>query len=156
MSNQYFVSLYCKRNHLLHGDNLHVTDKGRRVCRACRRMHMGLFRKRNIVKVRVKENRITKNRVERYWQLILDAYGRKCFCCSCEYEDFLTLHHINGDGGEHRRKRRAAKLYLLDVIREGFPKDKYGIACMNCNFAMRWGRICPHELERRQQAVAAD
>jgi hypothetical protein len=126
------------------------------LCRYCYNENMKLYRINNLSKVRSKENRNTKERVERYWQLILDAYGRRCYCCGCEYEDFLTLHHVNGDGGEHRRNRSSSKLVLLDVIREGFPRDKYGIACMNCNFAMRWGKICPHELERRQQQVAAD
>jgi hypothetical protein len=159
--NQFTNLTHCKRGHPLSGGNLYTSENtknnGLRVCRICRNMHMKLYRDRNIVKVRLKENRITKERVERYWQMILDAYGRACYCCGEVREDFLTLHHINGDGGEHRRRRSGAKLWLLDVIREGFPKDKYDIACMNCNYAQRWGRICPHELERRAaQAVAAD
>lgn len=124
-------------------------------CKACWAARARIYRLENPDKIRAKEGRITKNRVERYWQMILDAYGRMCYCCGETIEDFLTLHHINRDGGEHRKRRPGAKLMFLDVIREGFPKGKYAIACMQCNYAMRWGKICPHELIRRQQDVVA-
>lgn len=140
--------------------NLGNAQWKRTYCNRCWAAHMREYRKSHVNTLRAKENRITKNRVERYWQMILDAYGRACFCCGETVEDFLSLHHVNGDGGEHRKQRPGAKLVLLDVIREGYPRDKYGIACMNCNFAMRWGKKCPHELARLRivgpAEVAAD
>jgi hypothetical protein len=156
LSNQYFTSLYCRKGlHLMVGYNRRISIGGHVSCRQCYNEAAKKWRNDNILKVRVKDSRITKSRVERYWQMILEVFGRRCSCCGEEREDFLTLHHVNSDGGEHRKKRRSAKCYFLDVIREGFPTDKYAILCMNCNYAQRWGRTCPHELERRA-AVAAD
>jgi hypothetical protein len=74
---------------------------------------------------------------------ILEAYGAVCVCCGESMPEFLTPDHINGGGSQHLKRRGTQGIYL-DIIKEGFPKDKYRILCMNCN----WGRsvygVCPH------------
>jgi len=160
VSNQYFSSLYCKNGHLLLGDNIRRTAftiaRNMRQCKLCWSAYMKKLRNNNLEKFRAKEKRITTNRCQRYKQMIFEAYGRVCECCGETHEAFLTLHHKKDNGAEHRRLRRGAKLWYLDVIRAGFPKDEYGLLCMNCNYARRWGKQCPHELERRQSQIAAD
>ena len=74
---------------------------------------------------------------------ILDAYGPICSCCGETIPEFLTPDHINGGGGKHLKKRGVQGIYL-DIIREGFPKDKYQILCMNCNWGKSVYGACPH------------
>lgn len=79
------------------------------------------------------------------------AFGARCACCGETEKIFLTLDHIKNDGASHRIKlygRRVGSTYALyrAIKREGFPKDRYQILCMNCNFGkQRNGGICPHQ-----------
>jgi hypothetical protein len=75
---------------------------------------------------------------------IIEAYGQKCVCCGETMYQFLTPDHINGGGSEHLRRRGTIGIYR-DIIKEGFPRDKYRILCMNCNWARSVYGICPHE-----------
>jgi hypothetical protein len=86
--------------------------------------------------------------VSRRWlanlrQEMLTSYGRSCACCGESIEAFLTLDHING-GGHKERKEFGANTVLFKLKQAGWPKDGYRILCMNCNFATRFGRPCPH------------
>lgn len=71
------------------------------------------------------------------------AYGNRCACCGETEPAFLTIDHINNDGHLHRKSRNHN--YYLQVKREGFPKDKYQLLCMNCNCAKAWFGVCPHQ-----------
>lgn len=127
--------LYCNSGHPLFGPNLQIRGgkrAGSRRCRTCNR-------KQDSVKSRAGRGR-------RYFQLILNTYGSQCACCGETELAFLSLDHINNDGAQHRKARgpQGACIYL-DVIREGYPKDRYQILCMNCNWARRYGKTCPHQ-----------
>lgn len=84
-----------------------------------------------------------KRHREKLKKKILEAYGAVCACCGESQYEFLTLDHINGGGGAHLRKRSAPGV-LLDVIRDNFPRDKYQVLCMNCNWARSIHGKCPH------------
>ncbi|MFA5380295.1 MAG: hypothetical protein WC455_31325 [Dehalococcoidia bacterium] len=75
---------------------------------------------------------------------LIDGYGGKCVCCGETTREFLTLEHINGGGRAHRRSLGGSKAVYQDVIDRGFPPE-FTLLCMNCNFAKRFGRKCPHE-----------
>lgn len=72
---------------------------------------------------------------------IIFAYGSKCSCCKETAEEFLTVDHVYRDG----KKDRNLKFYK-SLKANGFPKDRYRLLCMNCNWAIRFGRKCPHAL----------
>jgi len=74
---------------------------------------------------------------------VLDAYGAKCACCGESIRQFLSVDHIHGSGTKHMRKRGVVGV-CRDIIKEGFPKDKYRILCMNCNWARSVYGVCPH------------
>lgn len=74
---------------------------------------------------------------------ILEAYGPVCVCCGETIPEFLVPDHINGGGCQHLKRRGVQGIYL-DIIREGFPKDKYQILCMNCNWGKSVYGACPH------------
>jgi len=84
------------------------------------------------------------------------AYGGACACCGEFREPFLTIDHIYRDGKFHRKVlgiKGGAMLYL-DLKRRGWPKDRFRLLCMNCNFATRYGGACPHVAERVLEAVS--
>lgn len=75
---------------------------------------------------------------------LVAAYGGKCSCPACPEGNpaFLTLEHVNRDGGEHR-KRVGSHVYA-DLRRRGFPQEGYTLLCWNCNAMTRYGKTCPH------------
>lgn len=79
---------------------------------------------------------------------VITAFGGKCQCCGETDHRFLTLDHINGrvDTGKSSNGRRImGKKAMLEVVRLGFPKDKFQILCFNCNCAKGIYGICPHQ-----------
>lgn len=139
---------HCDKGHPLSGDNLYVVQtgkrKGKRVCKACRNESMRNYSARNPDKMKVKWAREKKARADRYREIVFNHYGAFCHCCGIVEPEFLTLEHVGGGGGEHRKHRTHPSLVFLDVIREEFPPT-YDILCFNCNMARRWSRTCPHQ-----------
>lgn len=94
---------------------------------------------------------LKSNRTSKWKELkiqLVNGYGGKCTCCGENRIEFLTLEHLEGDGKEHRAKFSMIKLYQ-DVIDRKFPQ-KYTVYCMNCNFATRYGKICPHKRIKKE------
>ena len=76
------------------------------------------------------------------------AYGNKCKCCNEKEFDFLVIDHIGGRNKRIERDKRKHKYGYYEYLRLkklNYPKDKYQLLCMNCNFAIRGGKICPHK-----------
>ena len=67
---------------------------------------------------------------------VLTYYGNgKLACVECGEDNIfcLTLDHVNGGGGEHKRRiGGAVKLYPL-LKRQGYPSG-YQTLCMNCQW----------------------
>ncbi len=99
-----------------------------------------------------KHNSYQKSLVKKYRDIVLDAYGAKCACCGETRRRFLTIEHLNGDGHKHRKALKH-RVYF-DIYKQNFPKDKYAILCMNCNFARGRGKQCPHDIEREASRTA--
>jgi hypothetical protein len=74
---------------------------------------------------------------------LIAGYGGECTCCGETEIAFLTLEHINGGGRAHRAIKDSLGIYR-EVIKAGFPPE-YTVLCMNCNFARRYGKECPHQ-----------
>ena len=75
--------------------------------------------------------------------LLVSGYGGKCTCCGEKELTFLTVEHLNCDGKKHRAESGNSDSVYRDIIKRGFPKE-YTVLCMNCNFAKRFGKTCPH------------
>lgn len=78
------------------------------------------------------------------------AYGDMCACCGETAQAFLTLDHVKRDGKTHRdqfggRGIATSRQIYLDLQRRGWPQEGYQVLCMNCNFATRFGQLCPHQ-----------
>lgn len=81
---------------------------------------------------------------------IVAAYGGKCECCGEEREEFLSIDHIYGRGGRHRKSLRekgvGTSLYLW-LVRNNFPRDEFRLLCLNCNISRGIRCYCPHSFE---------
>lgn len=94
------------------------------------------------------ENRSKKaneqwERLLRYKTQVMEAYGGKCSCCGEKDITFLTVEHLNRNGDEHRK---VVGNFYKWLIQNNFPKEGLSILCMNCNWAERHGRKCPHKV----------
>jgi hypothetical protein len=85
-------------------------------------------------------------------QEMVEAYGGECECCGETEPKFLTIDHIFRDGKEDRRINGFGTKFYRHLREQGWPRDRYRLFCMNCNFATRLGDPCPHTLTR--EAVA--
>jgi uncharacterized OB-fold protein len=121
------------------GNTAVVHGNSRFLCESCCVLSRARYRKRHAAARRQ----------------ILDAYGNKCACCGDPREWGLQLDHVNNDGNVHRRllagvnKSSVTYRVYSQVIREGFPKDKYQLLCSQCNTGKaRNNGVCPHVHER--------
>jgi hypothetical protein len=151
----------CSRGHVYTPENVYLCKRKNaaggikiiRICKECRKAHFDRYRRDNLKKMSQKEVRLSGRRAQKCRQIILAAFDFKCGCCGEDTQEFLTLDHIGGGGSQHRKKQN--NMYQA-VVREGIPKDKYRILCMNCNWATRWGKPCPHELKRADRIRKID
>lgn len=85
---------------------------------------------------------------------VIAAYGSKCACCEESNPEFLTIDHTNRDGGAHRKATGGnGRGVFRDLKKRGWPKDGFALKCMNCNWATRWGKPCPHEYQKGLRLV---
>lgn len=69
-------------------------------------------------------------------QVLCHYSDNKCACVICGEDDMtcLSLDHIDGGGGEHRR--RIGSHFYAWLIKQGYPEG-YQTLCMNCQFKKR-------------------
>lgn len=78
-------------------------------------------------------------------EAVLNHYGRVCICCNSTKR--LTIDHINGNGGEHRRelfgseKNASSGAFYRWLIKNNFP-DGFQTMCQPCNASKRNGERC--------------
>lgn len=71
--------------------------------------------------------------------------GIRCACCGEQRIEFMTLDHVNGGGGQHRKeiKKTAGNSFYRWLIANQFP-DGFRVLCFNCNAAFGMYGQCPH------------
>ena len=84
---------------------------------------------------------ISKKKYERKCKkLVFEHYGKKCACCGEKEKLFLSIDHINGGGGEHRKK--GGKKICVWLFKNNFPEGFQ----TNCNWGKHInGGTCPHK-----------
>jgi hypothetical protein len=92
-----------------------------------------------------------KRRFNRKIKTILH-YGNKCACCGEKNLGFLTLHHLNNDGAEHRQKlfgnrKYAGSGFYYWLEQNNYPNDPpLQVLCWNCNSGSGFNNgVCPHK-----------
>lgn len=96
-------------------------------------------------------NKAMKKRRRDTRDQVFAAYGGyKCQCCGETEPLFLTLDHINNNGGEFRKKelgkRTMAGYHTYRwLIKNDYPTDVQ-VLCMNCQHGKLMNNgICPHQ-----------
>lgn len=105
-------------------------EDGKTTCRPCRKVASnGATRRKDALKAKV-----------------IAGYGGACACCGETYHLFLSVDHINNDGGQKRKEGyQGGPTFYKWIIDNKFPSDLQ-ILCHNCNFAKHLnGGICPHQ-----------
>ncbi len=77
----------------------------------------------------------------------INTYGGQCICCKENKIGFLTIDHKLRGGNKHRillfGHNVGGKIMYRWLKTNNYPSD-FQVLCMNCNFATRYGKICPH------------
>ena len=105
---------------------------------------LGRNRKDEHLKYKEKRNKCNRDWSHDLKQEWANAYGGKCSCCGESILEFLTVEHTNHNGKEDRAARGFGPKLLATLRKEGWPKEGYDIFCMNCNWATRNKKVCPH------------
>jgi hypothetical protein len=87
-----------------------------------------------------------KNFYKEKRRICIEHYSKGKNCCDCCGEnkiEFLSLDHINGGGGKHRKEIGSSNLPFW-LIKNKFP-DGFRILCHNCNQALGHYGYCPHK-----------
>lgn len=86
----------------------------------------------------------SRDRYRSLRERVVSKYGNKCSCCGIDKLKYLTIDHVNGDGGNDRTDSGSgvAIYRRLDKVEPDF--DNYRVLCHNCNCAIGWFGMCPH------------
>lgn len=129
---QIFTCIGCKQSF----EQTRTLKPSRGLCRKCYGKNYYNHRpKKDIAGYR------KKLRKERRSQ-VFKKLGSVCKCCGLTDERFLTVDHVYGGGGKHRKRTSDIQI-LKEVLRE---PEKYQLLCYNCNMAKGVYGQCPHIL----------
>ena len=80
---------------------------------------------------------------------VLEHYSNgllKCGCCGESQYRFLTLDHVGGGGGVHRRSLKTGAGGVYRDIRQRDYPEGFQVLCYNCNCGRAHNNgVCPHE-----------
>jgi len=80
------------------------------------------------------------------WERIFTTYGRVCVCCGEAEPAFLTVDHVNNDGGADRKKHGNSAAFRWWLSNQPAKLPDYAMMCFNCNLGReRNNGICPHQ-----------
>jgi hypothetical protein len=75
----------------------------------------------------------------------LNAYGGpRCICCGETLVRGLTIDHINGDGGTHRKEHGTGTGLYHWLKKNNYPPG-FQVLCWTCNVAKGMADHCPHQ-----------
>jgi len=97
---------------------------------------------------RCKDNVYRKKKRQSIKLEVIQNYGGKCECCGETIMEFLTIDHINNNGGEHMKELgyRTSTQFYAWLKRNNYPKDDLRLLCWNCNSGRVLNNgVCPHK-----------
>lgn len=146
------------------GKETELPYKGKRICRPCNAEYMREWNAKNRDKQRANKRKsyrkkrkdpgfveAERRRGREYWrgkrhEAIMAYGGYRCQCCGETEPKFLTIDHVNNDGGEHRKEIGKSNSALLTWLKgNGYPSG-FQVLCFNCNIGKSLNNgICPHK-----------
>jgi len=123
------------------------TDSYQALCKKCVLKYYHEKWKKRTPKERELRRKKYRQWYDKLRDEIIKEYGGKCGCCGEKRVEFLSIDHINGGGTKHRKILGGGTAFFQYLRENNYPKDKYRILCMNCNWARGRYGYCPHERE---------
>jgi hypothetical protein len=125
------ICIWCRIPLTLENSNINNTKNRKHICNECI----------------LKENQIYQLKLK---LMVMKEYGNKCECCEENIFEFLTIDHINGNGGKERKelKINSGSNFYRWLIKNNYPKDNYRILCYSCNCVLGCYGYCPHQKDR--------
>jgi DNA-directed RNA polymerase subunit N (RpoN/RPB10) len=109
------------------------------------------LREKNGERYRAAKRRWTSRDSDRTRVTVLGHYSKgtlACVCCGESQFDFLTLDHINNDGGQERKRLSNSKKggvnYYRWLLKNGLPPGLQTL-CFNCNGSKGKHGVCIHK-----------
>jgi hypothetical protein len=85
---------------------------------------------------------------------VIDNYGGRCACCGIDDIDVLSIDHIYGGGKAHCKEIGGGGHILYRWLKKnGCPKDKFRVLCMNCNRSLGSYGYCPHQKKEKENGT---
>jgi hypothetical protein len=81
---------------------------------------------------------------KKLWLDVITHYGTACVCCGKVGLECLSLHHVNRDGAEERRRDGGNRANFRRIRDQEFPPD-YEVLCGSCHDAISYYGFCPHK-----------
>jgi hypothetical protein len=147
----------CLKKSLLQGEEI--------KCKICRRLlPISSFYLKDGVKTRHNACKeclrpiFSKKRKERNIRVRLEALkaysgnAPACQCCGETHVEFLTIDHIDGGGGKHRKEIGNSSGRMFRWLRDNGYPDGYRVLCMNCNWSRGLHGYCPHERKKKNHS----
>ena len=129
------------------------------VCKECNKNYSAQYYIKNKEKIKEKSQEYHKKYYKKFRERhllnskklaqklkkeIFQHYGLRCVCCGESNIQFLTIDHINNDGGKHRKELGLKTIYRW-LKKSSYPKG-FQTLCYNCNLGKAAnGGICPHK-----------
>jgi hypothetical protein len=118
-------------------------------CKKCNILHVKEWKeKQDPRQEKIRHGVVSAKWYEELKLKVINYYGGACYCCGEDRLAFLTLDHIDGGGLKHKKEINiVGSRFYKWLENNNYPKEiKLRSACMNCNFATRFNKICPHKM----------
>jgi hypothetical protein len=106
----------------------------------------------NREEIKRKKNIRRRQQLRELREEVIAHYGGRCTCCGETTYEFLTLDHVNNDGGKQRELLRQMlgrgtqfSYSSANLAKKLDYPDYFQILCWNCNCAKAHHGICPHQ-----------
>ncbi len=86
-----------------------------------------------------------RQRAVRTKSRVITLYGGACKCCGESKLAFLTIDHINNDGGQKRRESGMVGGRFYKHLLKSPVDPTLQVLCWNCNLGRRLSGVCPHQ-----------
>lgn len=76
---------------------------------------------------------------------LIERYGGHCVCCGVTDYRWLSLDHINKDGGKERKGQKVNAANRLALLHAQPKRNDLQLLCYNCHLAKDFFGLCPHK-----------
>ena len=142
---------YCKKCNCKYGRKYYVKNiyhvlEVSRKWRLKNKLRIKHMRHENYLKNKAEYRQRSRKYFRQLKKQVIDRYGKICKCCGEKNIGFLSIDHIHGGGGKHRRELGLIGYQFYRwLVYNKYPSG-YQVLCLNCNMGRAFNNgICPHK-----------